>query len=180
MTSSRTRLAIVFVLLGLALASGVGCGGGDGRPEGDDFEQKRAKESATPTDLSRALYPSGQAPTPLPMSRFAREDGLFVIPEYDDRRLSEAQKAADPVRNPRWPAFVRCMQAAGLGLGIRDPEQASQADIDALMAEVNRAGPSYVWSARGPLYQPSPGGDAFLGCEHHLYFEALATATATP
>lgn len=147
---------------------------------GDDFEQKRAKESATATDLSRALYPSGQAPTPLPHSRFAREDGIFFIPPYDDRRLSDAQKAADPVRNPRWPAFVRCMQATGLGLGIRDPEQASQSDIDALMAEVNRAGPSYVWSPRGPLYQASPGGDAFLRCEHHLYFSFEAPPTATP
>lgn len=160
------------------MAVAVGCGSRGGEePRGDDYDQKQAKESATVTDPSRALYPPGQAPTPLPMSRFAREDGFFAITPYDDRQLSPERKAADPVQDPRWPGFVRCMQAAGFGLSIRDPERTTQADIDALLAEVNRSGPFYVWSPRGPLYQPSPAGDAFLGCEQHLYFEARPTAT---
>ncbi len=69
------------------------------------------------------------------------------------------------------------MQATGLGMSIREPERATQPEIDALVAEVNASGPFYVWSPRGPLYQPTPAGDAFLTCEHHLYFEARPTAT---
>lgn len=178
MTATLAEVRGLVVLVAVVLAFGLaGCsdGAGSARPAGDDFEQKGAKESATVTDPSQALYGSGGAPTPT--SRFAYEDGFFAIPRYDDRQLSDEQKAADPARDPRWPAFVRCMQTAGFGLAIGNPDQTTQAEIDALVREVNRSGPAYEWSPRGPVYRPSPGADAFLRCERHLYFEAAAPST---
>ena len=165
------------VVLGVLAASATAACSGDASPASEDYGQKRAKASAIVTDPSRALYLPGQAPTPLPQSRFAREDGFFAVGPYDDRQLSTEQQVMNPVRDPRWPASIRCMQATGLGLAIREPERATQAEIDALVAEVNASGPSYVWCPRGPLYQPTPAGDACLNCEHHLYFEARPPAT---
>lgn len=110
-----------------------------------------------------------ECPPPALRSRFIQEDGFFRLPRWDDRNLSDEEKARNPWPDPFWPAFIRCMQDAGIGLTITIPEEATQEDVDRLVAEVNASGPAYIGTPKGLQFQPTPASEAFLKCETILY-----------
>ncbi len=135
----------------------------------DDPDGKRARASATP-DYSKALCQTlAECPPPAASSRFKDKDGYYRIPQWDDRRLSPEAKAQDPWRDPFWPRFVRCMQDVGIGAAIVAPDDATQADIDRLVAEVNAPGPFYFPTPRGLDYRGTRASDAFEPCEVILW-----------
>ncbi len=182
LSSSVSVLAVTAVLVTLAVANTTENAGRSpalavatvAETPGQSYRQetdaeKVARPQAT-TDTSNAPCRTvADCPPPPPRSRFVSDGGFFSIPRWDDREISDAAKAADPWRDPFWPAFVQCMQAGGVGLGITTPEAATQADIDLLVAEVNKSGPAYLGTPRGLEYQPSPAADVFRSCETILY-----------
>ncbi len=183
-TSGRTSLLVLIsaILVGAYAISISARGSAQEPPQGDDLEQKRAKLATTPTDLSKAIYKDpSQAPTPLPdPSRFENNAGFFVIDEYDSRRISDSERAADPLQDPAWPPFVRCMQSRGLGTGISNPDRTTQADINRLVEEVNKTGPFFERTPRGSEYRPKPASVAFVECERVLHFESRTPLMEPP
>lgn len=142
----------------------------------DEVARKLARPQVA-TDTSNAPCRTvADCPPPPPRSRFVTGSGFFEIPPWDDSHRSDAEKAAVPWRDPFWSAFVQCMQAGGVGVGRTTPEAATQADIDFLVAEVNKSGPSYIGTPRGFEYQPSPAGDVFRSCETILYEQRPPTS----
>lgn len=160
-------LAVAAALCAFALSNATQSSGQS--PEDEIEAGKLARQEAS-TDSSNALCQSeADCPPPPARSRFVTHEGFYDLPPWDDRHLSEAEKAADPWIDPFWPAFVECMQAGGIGVGTTTPETARQADIDRLVAEVNESGPHYIPTSVGFTYQPSPKADVFQSCETILW-----------
>lgn len=167
------RVAAAVILLATTLAAiavlNVTNSSGEQQPS-DDESGKAARFAEPTTDLSKAQCKDVAAcPPPAERSRFITEAGYFKIPEWDDRHLSEEVKAADPWRDPFWPAFVQCLQDAGVGIGLTTPDSATQADINRLVEEVNRDGPFYTATQTGLQYRSTPASDAFTRCEKILW-----------
>ncbi|MPZ99695.1 MAG: hypothetical protein GEU80_10235 [Dehalococcoidia bacterium] len=176
--TNRASIAVfaLAIAFGMFAAVNVATGGAQQPRVGEDWDQKRAKEAATYTPLTKAVITDpSQAPPPPSTSRFIDERGFFSIPPYDDRALTNERKEADPVNDPRWPAFVHCMQGHGYGTWASSPDTATQADIDRLVEEVNVSGPFYEPAGPTYTYLASPASDAFLDCESNLYFENRPT-----
>jgi hypothetical protein len=148
----------------------------------DDPSREETPAGVTPTAQSE---PSVEHPTPLdptipPLeglpNRFIGFQGVFHVPLWDDRNLSDEEKAKDPWFNPSWAPFSECL--AGRGLEVRaDPsQQFAQADLDRLLARLNSEYPdtdankAIPYDAKGKVE-----GDAgvFLDC-------AEAWLTKTP
>lgn len=169
-------------LLSLVAILNVTNSSGQQTPEGDDYEGKRARQAAPTTDPSKALFKDpATAPTPLPnRSAFITEEGFLRLPQFDDRHISEEEKAQNPWRDSAWAPFIRCMQEDGFGTYIVDPDVTTQADINQLVYEVNQYGPFYRQTTRGFEYQPTPASDAFLRCETIFYAYPRPILTGTP
>ncbi len=63
------------------------------------------------------------------------------MPTYDDRSLTDDQKANDPVFDPRWNPFACCLEQRGYGVRSSASDQVTQAHMDALLHRVNRDQP---------------------------------------
>lgn len=131
---------------------------------GADRDGKRVRELQTPRAGSGGRVTPAVRQTE--RSRFTNSAGFFEVPPYDDRDTSKAERDIEPLRDPRWPAFVACVQQHGVGTAhSAEQGRITQEDIDAIVAEINQSGHFY---SRGE-YRQSPEGDAFLSCEHLLY-----------
>src|SRR5687768_15084279 len=53
-------------------------------------------------------------PAPALTFQFISSEGEFRVSTWDDRALSEAQKAADPSFNPAWEPFAACLEQRGV------------------------------------------------------------------
>src|SRR5690606_6986482 len=103
----------------------------------DDDAGKVTRAAVTPDLTTAQSRDMVECPPPVPRSRFITELGFFELPEWDSRNLTDAEKAANPWPDPFWPAFVGCLQDAGVGIGLTTPVSATQADIDRLVDVVN-------------------------------------------
>lgn len=160
-------LALAAVLCTVALVNARASSGQS--PEAELEAGKLARQEASP-DLSNApCKDTSQCPPPPPRSHFINQQGFFELPRWDDRDLTDDEKAQDPRRDPFWPAFVQCLQDRGVGVGVTTPDGATQTDIDRLVAEVNESGPAYVVSPTGLRFQSTLASEAFLHCETILY-----------
>lgn len=135
--------------------------------------------SSTATQLPQATEASQTSvehPTPLDPTippfdglphRFIGFQGAFNVPVWDDRNLSDEEKANDPWYNPSWVPFSACL--ADRGLEIRsDPSQPfSQADLDRLLARLNAEYPDPEVNKQFPYHATGKvSGDAgiFFDC----------------
>lgn len=130
--------------------------------------------AATPSATPEGQYSAGGVFIPYPPSetRWMDKDGFLNAPQWDDRNLSPEEKAADPVHDPRWPALVRCTDAEGFGAGLPAPEEFVQADLDALVEEINQGGPFVFREDSGRQYRGTPASDAFTQCAEATLTEA--------
>ncbi|MPZ99697.1 MAG: hypothetical protein GEU80_10245 [Dehalococcoidia bacterium] len=95
----------------------------------------------------------------------------MTIPEYDDPAGDRRGTGSRPRAKPSL-AHVRLLHArTRLRHVYANPDATMQADIDALVEQVNASGRSTKPGRPARPISQSPGGDAFLGCESHLYFE---------
>ena len=80
---------------------------------------------------------------PPAFSNWIRPDtGEFWIPRvWDDRTLPEEEKAKAPWYNPRWAPFSKCVAGAGFDTRKDRSLPFAQADLDALVRQVNAARP---------------------------------------
>jgi hypothetical protein len=63
--------------------------------------------------------------------------GEFEVWDYDDRNLSDEEKAQDPIVNPRWAPFAECMAERDQDVVDGSPASMRQADLDALVDRLN-------------------------------------------
>lgn len=166
----RVSLGVIAVAAALCAFALSNATQSSGQSPEDEIEAGKLARQEASTDSSVALcQTAADCATPPPRSRFVTGEGFYFLPPWDDRHLSEAEKAADPWIDPFWPAFVECMQAGGVGVGSTTPETARQPDIDRLVAEVNESGPHYARTPVGFTYQSSPKADVFQSCETILW-----------
>ena len=103
-----------------------------------------AAAALVPTD--EVVHPEPYvSPAELPPPAFNRwirpDTGEFWVPAWDDRRLSDVQKLANPTYNPRWKPFSDCMVAAGFEVREDRSKAFSQADLDEVLHRVNHERP---------------------------------------
>lgn len=67
--------------------------------------------------------------------------GVFRVETWDDRDLTEEERAADPVYNPAWEPFGECVRGRGVELSPRTGERLTQADIDGFVERINAESP---------------------------------------
>lgn len=96
---------------------------------------------------------------------FVSYQGVFGVSQWDDRALSEREKAADPRLNPAWVPFSQCLADRGLKVRPNPSQPFTQADMDRLIVRLNVEYPDR--DANNKLLF-EPGGDAanFLECAH--------------
>jgi hypothetical protein len=114
----------------------------------------------------RPLDPS-EVPTPVVNRWIAPDTGAFVNPggPYDDRRLSEEEKARNPVFNPLWKPFSDCMVERGFDVRASSSEPFAQKDLDELIRRLNIAMPDGQANKQLGPAGPAPGiAGAFLAC----------------
>jgi hypothetical protein len=105
--------------------------------------------------------------------RWLDKDGFLAVPQWDDRKLTPAQKSADPVHNPRCPTLVHCLEGAGLGDHLPQPDAFVQHDLDVLLEHINREGPFLVRTDAALQFRGTTAAVAFTRC-------ADATLAAAP
>lgn len=131
-------------------------------PIPEKSDSPTTKDDDHPTPANPALSPNADRPNP-----FVGFSGVFHAPVWDDRELSDEQKAADPVFNPAWVPFSQCL--ADRGLEVRpDPSQKfSQMDVDHLLERLNAEYPDVNANRQIPFHATGKmPGDAgtFLDC----------------
>lgn len=99
--------------------------------------------------------------------RWLDKDGFVAAMPFDDRDLTPEEKAADPLNDPRWPDLARCLERAGWA-GLPAPGDFVQADLDLIVATVNRGGPFLMFEDDGPRYLGTPESDRFIGCAQEI------------
>jgi hypothetical protein len=128
------------------------------RPVAGSSEDQEAQQPQT-------RIPATPEPPPPYNSWIDPITGRFSVPEYDDRHLSEEQKAADPVFNPRWAPFARCMEDAGYEALAPGSTRFSQRDLDLLLERVNAERPDVAANRQVKTGDQLPGlPGAFLNC----------------
>lgn len=149
--------AVVAIALGaaIALSSGRFASSADNEPPPTEHP------SAT-TEPSPAPWPQG----PPPYNRWIRPDtGEFWVDVYDDRHISEDDRASDPVYNPRWDPFAACIENEGYESLALGSSFFTQADMDALLARVNAERPDASANRQVNNGDTLPGlAGAFLKC----------------
>jgi hypothetical protein len=114
----------------------------------------------------RPLDPS-EVPTPI-ASRWIRPDtGEFWNGDgsWDNRSLSDEQKAAKPWYDPRWKPFSDCMVERGFDVRASSSEAFAQKDLDELIRRLNIAMPDGQANKQLGPAGPAPGiAGAFLAC----------------
>lgn len=145
---------------------------------GEDRTSPSESADATPspgiTSTPMASEPASQdgattadgvfIPYPPDEMRWMDKDGFIAVGPYDDRNLKPEEKAADPLVDPRWPDFAECMDAAGFGDGLPEPDLFRQEHIDRLVEVINAGGPFLEIDASGPRYVGTAAADAFMNC----------------
>ena len=91
-------------------------------------------------DPNRPLTPEEVPTLSLDVARWVDRSGRFVVPVYDDRAISEEERAANPVVDPRWEPFAQCMASGGFPVAISG-RTFLQEDMDGLVDRVNASRP---------------------------------------
>lgn len=118
--------------LGLAMVLLVACG---------DSSSQNGRTGIPGDDQDLAPTSPSEIPPPT-YNRWIRPDtGRFEAYVWDDRPISEAQKAEDPRYDPRWKPFSDCMVAEGFDIRLDRSQPFSQHDLDALVDQANRERP---------------------------------------
>ncbi len=155
MMSKRRTLSLGAVGVGLALAL-VGA-----------FAVMTSQTRAT-TPRQGPFTPEEIGLPPEIVTEFMDAQGQFTAPLWDSRQLSDAQKAADPVFSPGWKPFSACMANAKFELRANPARPYVQADLDQLLARLNRENPephaNLRLSARGAAQRPPGLASSYLGC----------------
>ena len=159
---TNPRLSFVVLILGLVMIAAVPAGLTLGASRD---QAKTLRPPAPPLDDSAVVVgPGVQAPAPPPKEMvLVDKSGFIESPNWDDRHLSPEQKAADPVVNPRWAPFARCMQGHGVAIA-RAPSEFRQGDLDALVSQLNSDGPLVDTSLGLFTVRHSPALDAYVAC----------------
>ncbi len=142
---------LVWVAFALLLGLGAlpaGCSGGD--------------------DQALRAPPQEDGPPPPTYNRFIRPDtGEFwdSYGAWDNRAISDEEKAKSPWYNPRWAPFSKCMAGAGFETRKDRSLPFAQADLAGLVTQVNAARPDRVANkAIGQNVKVGGIGEAFLVC----------------
>lgn len=93
--------------------------------------------------------------------------GAFWNPDgaWDNRIISDEEKAKSPWYDPRWKPFSDCMVAEGFEVRASASEPFAQKDLDALFVAVNEASPDGQANKKLGPAGPAPGvTGAFLKC----------------
>ena len=121
---------------------------------------------AKPNSTVAPAVPSATATPPAGPPRllaYVEADGYIASRIWDDRQLSAEEKAANPWINPRWAPFNRCLITYGYG----DPDLSVlyQADVDAIVDELNDEGSFLRRNERGGLeVVTAPALEAYADC----------------
>jgi|GEM_PF-3967985 len=67
--------------------------------------------------------------------------GRFRVATWDDRNLTNEEKAADPVFNPAWEPFGECVRGRGVSLPPQAGQRLTQADLDGFVERRNAQSP---------------------------------------
>jgi hypothetical protein len=148
----------------------------DPRVTDPNYEGKMARASATPDYDNVVAKPPGFGPPDKPA--FIGPEGFIRIPQYDDRNLSDAERAAAPVSAPGATGFAACLAQAGILVDVREPlGVVTDAELREAEDLVNEDGP-FVEIVAGRLrYVPRGHAEQFLACANrHL---TLATPSAS-
>lgn len=107
----------------------------------------------TPADVSPPVF-----------NRWIRPDnGRFEAHTWDNRRLTDVQKAANPCYDARWEPFAACMAGRGYEVHGVQGTPFSQADLDRLVERVNDERPDGAANKRIAQGDTVPGlAGAFL------------------
>ncbi len=107
-------------------------------------------------------------PPPPTYNRFIRPDtGEFwdSYGAWDNRAISDEEKAKSSWYNPRWAPFSKCMAGAGFETRKDRALPFAQSDVDGLVAQVNAARPDRVANkAIGQNAKVGGIAEAFLVC----------------
>ncbi len=110
-------------------------------------------------------FTAESGPQPPAVNRWVRGDGKFVVDAYDDRRLTDEEKALNPVYDPRWKPFSHCINAAGFVSGVSSTTPFSQTDMAQLVRRVNDERPDAAANKSiGPGTKVPGLAGAFLEC----------------
>ncbi len=105
---------------------------------------------------------------PPPFNRWINAStGRFEVPRWDDRELSDDQKAAKPLPvDPRWAPLSECMAAKGFETRANPAQPFGQADLDHLLSVVNAASPDATANKQlGSNARSAPGiAGTFVTC----------------
>ena len=111
-------------------------------------------------------------PRPIGAFQFWNPQVGFYVHQWDDRQMSEEDKAKDPVSNPAWPPFEACMVAEGAPVRVRSIGPLTQAAISAFLGELNQANPDQEANLR--LLQTPPAQRGALASSGFSAVKAVA------
>jgi hypothetical protein len=127
-----------------------------------------ARSAQSTADLRDGAAPAqiDSPEPPPPVNRWIDPaTGEFIVGVYDDRHMSEEDKAKDPVYDPRWDPFAACVRQEGYEPLSPGSPWFVQADMDALLARVNAERPDTTANRRVNTGDSLPGlAGAFLKC----------------
>lgn len=156
------RVSILMFVGGLALMASVAAALTVGAGEEPD---KSLRPPPPTLDDFSVVVREGVTPPPAPPREMVLVDknGFIRKPQWDDRRLSDAEKAANPTVNPRWAPFARCMVAEGPATGV-SPSTFAQRDLDVIVDRLNAAGPLVQLTAGTLVVRREAELDAYVRC----------------
>jgi hypothetical protein len=153
----------VLLMLSVVIATlAVACGG---EPPPADVPTASPSSAAAPTRGS-GVKDLASAPTPVRSNQFVYEGHFWVYP-WDDRELGPAAKLANPVINPAWEPFAKCLEAAGVVARLQPGAPFGLTDLDALLVRLNAEYPDTAANEKIPFRFDAPVTDdksAFLVC----------------
>ena len=114
------------------------------RADANDPDGNKSTETTYDPEKPRFSDPNDAPPPPPREQLLVDKKGYLQKLPWDDRHIPEADRLAQPLVNPRWAPFARCMAAGGMevrrqtGSGF---EPFVLQDLHALIDQLNSNGP---------------------------------------